>query len=88
MLLVFVRCAIVVGFAFILSRIERSMPRNKVCRFAFLYVLCVPVIFVISYVDCWIGGYHKITWTWAFIIGLLPAAYAFLPPQPNNPKKP
>src|ERR1700730_1137548 len=34
------RCAIMVGAVFILSRI---VPRNKLYRFVFLFVLCVPL---------------------------------------------
>jgi len=80
------RCTIVVGLAFILSR---TMPRNKAYRFVFLFVLLVPVIFVINYVDVWTRGYHKMDWTWAFIIAFLVAICGtFWPIQPHNSKTP
>jgi hypothetical protein len=80
--------AILVGFAFILSKTVPSMP-NKVCRFVFLFVLCVPLNFVVNYVDVWAFGYHKMGWTGALIIALLPATYGtFLPPQLHNSNKP
>jgi hypothetical protein len=82
-------CAIVVGLAFVLGRTQPSMPRNKVCRFALLFVLCVPLNFVINYVRVWTLGYHKLSWTGAFILALLLATYGtFLPPQPHNPNTP
>jgi hypothetical protein len=34
-------CAALVGFAFIFSKTAPRMP-NKVLRFVFLFVLCVP----------------------------------------------
>lgn len=80
--------AILVGMAFILSKTVPSMP-NKVCRFVFLFVLWVPFSFVDNYVNVWALGYHKMSWTGALIIALLPATYGtFLPPQPHNSKKP
>jgi hypothetical protein len=78
-------CAIAVGIAFILSKTVPSMP-NKVCRFFVLLVLWVPLNFVINYVNVWAFGYHKMSWTGAFIIALLFATYGtFLPPQPHDP---
>lgn len=80
--------AIVVGMAFILGKTVPSTP-NKVCRFVFLFVLCLPFIFVDNYVNVWAFGYHKMTWTGALIIALLPATYgAFLLPEPPNSNKP
>lgn len=38
-------CAILVGFAFMLSRTMPNIARNKVCRCA-LFALCVPMNFV------------------------------------------
>jgi hypothetical protein len=61
------RCAIVVAVAFILSR---TVPRNMVYRFVFLFVLWVPLNFVINYVDVSFLGYHKMGWTGVFIIAL------------------
>ena len=79
------RCAIVVGLAFILSRTEPSMPRNKVCRFALLFVLCLPLNVAINYVNVWALGYHKMSWIGVFIIALLLATYGTFWPQPHNP---
>lgn len=79
--------AILVGMAFILSRAVPSTP-NRVCRFVFLFVLCVPFIFVDNYVNVWAFGYHKMSWTGALVIALLPAAYGtFLQPEPHNSNK-
>ena len=50
------------------------MP-NKVCRFVFLFLLCVPLSFVINDVRVWSAGYHKMGWTGALIIALLFAAF-------------
>jgi hypothetical protein len=81
-------CAILVGFAFILGKIEPSMP-NKVCRFVSLFVLSVPFNLVINYVNVWGLGYHKMGWTALFIISVLLATYGtFLPPQPRNSSAP
>jgi len=80
------RCAIVVGVAFILSR---TVPRNKVCRFVFLFVLCVPLNFVINYVDVSFLGYHKMDWPGAFIIALIVAICGtFWPQQTHNSNTP
>jgi hypothetical protein len=73
--------------AFILGKTVPSMP-NKVCRFIFLFVLCVPFSFVVDWVHVWAFGYHKIGWTGALISALLPATYGtFLPPQSHNSNK-
>ena len=78
------RCAILVGFAFVFSKTVPIMP-NKVCRFVLLFLLCVPLNFVINYVDVRTLGYHKMGWTGVFIIALLLATWGtFLPPQPHN----
>lgn len=62
--------AIAVGAAFILGETMPIMP-NKVCRFVFLFVLGVPLNFVINYVNVWAFGYHKMSRTGAIIIALL-----------------
>ena len=67
-------CAILVGFAFILSKTVPIMP-NKVCRFLFLFILCVPLNFVVNYVNVWTLGYHKMGWTGAVVIALIFATY-------------
>ena len=80
------RCAIIVGVAFILSR---TVPRNKVYRFVFLLVLCVPLNFVINYADVSFLGYHRMGWTGTFIIALLFAICGtFWPPQTHNSNSP
>ena len=80
--------AILMGLAFILSKTVPSI-RNKVCRFVFLFVLGVPLNFVINYVNVGTLGYHKMGWTGAFIIALLFAAWGtFWPPQPHNSNTP
>jgi hypothetical protein len=80
--------AVGVGFAFILSRTVPSMP-NKVCRFFFLFVLCVPFNFVISSINTWAFGYHKIRRPEDIIIALLLAAFwTLLPPQQHNSNTP
>ena len=82
------RCAIIVGIAFILSKTVPSIP-NKVWRFVFLFVLCVPLNFVINYINVWAFGYHKIGWTAAFIGALLLATFGtFWPPEPHNSNTP
>jgi hypothetical protein len=74
--------------AFILSKTLPRMP-NKVCRFVFLFVLCVPWNFAINYFDVRLLGYHNMGWTGASVIALLLAAFGmFLPPQPHNSNTP
>jgi hypothetical protein len=77
-----------VGFAFILSKTVPSMP-NKGWRFVLLFVTCVPLNFVINYVNVRTLGYHKMGWTGVLIIALLFASWrTFLPPQPRNSNTP
>jgi len=79
------RCAIVVALAFILSRTVPRIPRNKVYRFVFWFVLCVSLNFVFNYVDASTFGYHKMGWTGAFIIAFLVAICGtFWPIQAHN----
>ncbi len=83
------RCAIVVGLAFIFSRTVPRMPRSKVYRFVFLFVLCVPLNFVINYVNIFTLGYHKMGWIGTFIIAFLVAICGtFWPSQPHNSNTP
>jgi ABC-type uncharacterized transport system permease subunit len=80
---------IALGFALILSQTMRRIPQNKVCRFAVLFVLCVPLNFVINYIDVRTFGYHQMSWTESFVIALLPAAWGtFLPPQSRKSNTP
>jgi hypothetical protein len=77
-------CAIVLGFAFILSKTAASVT-NKVGRFVVLFLLCLPLNFVANYVNVRLLGYHKMGWTGASIIALAFATFGtFLPPQPHD----
>jgi len=88
-----VKLAIYAGVAFILSKTLPSMP-NKVCRFVFLFVLCVPLNFVINGLNVRLLGYHKMGWTEASIIALLIALLfaaigtSLWSPQPHNSNAP
>jgi len=77
LLAIIARCAIILGIAFIFSRTLLIMP-NKVWRFVFLFVLCVPLNFFINEVDVHLRGYHKMGWTEASIGALLFAALGAL----------
>ena len=82
------RVAIGVGIAFIFSMTLPHMP-NKVCRFVFLFVLGVPLNFMINYVNVQLLGYHKMGWAGASTIALLLAAFlTFFPPQPRHSNTP
>jgi hypothetical protein len=88
LLAIVARCAIVVGLAFLFSRTLLIMP-NKVWRFVFLFVLCVPLNFFINEVDVHLRGHHKMGWTEASIGALLFAAIGtFWRPQPHNSTTP
>lgn len=71
------RCAILVVFAFILSKTLPKMP-NKVWRFVFLFALLVPFILVIDGVDVRLRGLHKMSWIEISIGALLFAALGAL----------
>jgi hypothetical protein len=79
------RVAIAVAMPFILSITVPRMP-NKMCRFLFLFVLCLPLNFGVNYVNVQLLGYHKMGWTGASIIALLLAIWGtFLySPQPHD----
>ena len=73
--------------AFILSK---TLPNimNKVYRFVFLFILGVPLNFVINYVNVRLLGYHKMGWTGASTIALLLAIFGtFWQPQPAQLEK-
>jgi hypothetical protein len=77
-------CVIIVGLAFILSKTVPSMP-NKVCCFVFLFVLWVPVNFLINYIRVRAFGTTGMSWTGASIIALILATWGtFLSSQQNS----
>jgi hypothetical protein len=83
------RIAIYVGSAFILSKTAPSIPNKWVYRFVFLFVLCVPLNFVVNYVNVRLLGYHKMGWGGASTIALLVALFfatfgTFWEPQPTQ----
>jgi uncharacterized PurR-regulated membrane protein YhhQ (DUF165 family) len=78
------RIAIGLGMGFFLSRTLPSM-QNKVCRFIFLFVFCVPFNFIVNDVNVRLFGYHKMGLTGTSIIALFLATVGtFWPPQPDN----
>ena len=81
--------AITVAMAFILDKTVPRIP-NKMCRFVFLFVLCLPWNFGVNYVNVQLLGYHKMGWTGATIIALLLAFWGtFLYSlQPRNSNRP
>ncbi len=83
------RIAILVGSAFILSKTAPRIPNKWVYRFVFLFVLGVPLNFVVNYFDVRLLGYHNMGWGGAFIIALLIALFfatfgTFWEPQPTR----
>ncbi len=81
--------AVLVGVAIVLSRTVPHLPRNKLCRFAFLLMVWVPVNFVINFINVQTRGYHKMSWTAAFIIALVLASFqTLLSSQSHNPNTP
>jgi hypothetical protein len=77
-------CAILLVAAFILGVIVPWLP-NKICRFVFLFVFCVPLNFIVNYVNVWAFGYHRMGRTGSLIIAMLLAVYGtFLPLQPHR----
>ena len=81
--------AIYLGSAFILSKTVPSIPNNWVYRVVFLFVLGVPLSFVLNYVNVRLFGYHKMGWGGASIIALLIALFfasfgTFWEPQPTQ----
>jgi hypothetical protein len=82
------RLAIGAGFVFLLSKTLPNMP-SMLWRFVFLFVLGVPLNFVINYADVRLLGYHRMGWGAALTISLLVAVWGtFLPPQPQNSNTP
>jgi len=64
------RIAIYVGIAFIISKTAPRIPNKWVYRFVFLFVLGLPMNFVVNYVNVRLLGYHKMGWGGASIIAL------------------
>jgi predicted tellurium resistance membrane protein TerC len=81
--------AVLVGLAFVLSRTVPRLPKNKLYRFAFLLIVWVPVNFVINFINVQTRGFHKMSWTGAFIIALILAAFqTLLSSQSHNSNTP
>jgi hypothetical protein len=83
------RIAISLGGACVLTKTVPSIPNKWVYRFVFLFVLGVPLNFVVNYFDVRLLGYHKMGWGGAFIIALLLALFfatfgTFWEPQPTQ----
>jgi hypothetical protein len=82
------RLATCVGFAFILGKTVDRIT-TKIGRFVVLFMLCVPLNFILNYVDVRTLGYHQMGWTGALITALLFATFGtFFPPQPRNSNTP
>ena len=78
--------AALVVVAIVLSRTTPHLPKNKLCRFAFLLMVCVPVNLAINFINVQTRGYHKMSWTAAFIIALVIASFqTLLSSQSDNP---
>jgi hypothetical protein len=67
--------AILVGLAFMLGTILARMPQNKLCRFMFLFLQCVPLNVAINYVNVCTFASHKMGWSGTFILPLLLAIW-------------
>jgi len=81
--------SVLAGLALVLNRTVPLLPQRKVYRFAFLLVVWVPVNFAINYINVQTRGYHKMSWTGAFIIALVLATFGtFLSSQSHNSKTP
>jgi hypothetical protein len=67
--------AIYIGIAFILSKTAPRVPNKWVYRFVFLFVLGLPMNFVLNYAYVRLLGYHKMGWVAASVIALLLALF-------------
>jgi len=69
------------AFALIVGKIMPILP-NQVWRFAFLFLLGIPMMAVMTYIDVRTLGYHKMGPTAIVVIALLVAVWGtFWPPQ-------
>jgi hypothetical protein len=64
-----VYAAMLVGMAFIVSKIVPRMP-NKASRFVVLFVLGVPYGMAYGYSKVWLHGYTKMSWTEVLFLAL------------------
>jgi len=81
----------VAHFAFLWTAafvLNKTVPRlaNMACRFALLFVLCVPLNFIINWFNVRLLGYHKMGWTGASVIALVLATFGtfYYSPRPRN----
>ena len=80
-LVIVARLVIGVGVAFFFSKTLANM-RNKVYRFVLLFSTCLPLNFVINYINVSLLDYHKMGWTGALSISLICATFGtFWPPK-------
>ncbi len=83
---IFANIAIALTTAFVLSKIVPTLS-NKVCRFAVVFLVFVPVNLVINSVNVRTMGYHKMSWTGALIIAAIVAIFGtFWPPKTRATK--
>jgi hypothetical protein len=76
--------AIAVAMAFILTKTVSKVP-NKICRFVFLFVLGMPFLFILNYLDVRLLELPKIGWTGVVIVALLCASFGtFWLPQSRH----
>ena len=81
--------AVLVGLAFVLSKTVPRLTKHWVYRFAFLLLVWVPINFVINYINVQTQGFHKMSWTGAFIIALIMAILGtLLSSQSHNANTP
>jgi hypothetical protein len=72
------RCAIVLVVVFVLSSTLPRLPRNRIYLFVSLFVLFVPVNFMIDYADVSFLGYHRMGWTAALLISFVAGGWPTL----------
>ena len=81
---IFAELAILMGLAFILSKTLPRVP-NRAWRFVLLFVLTVPMNFVVNRLNVALVGYHEMGWTTSLIAAFLLAAFGmFCLPEAHN----